>query len=69
LYWSSRQGLAIPTAIGGVYFWSITNNSGNAQTIATTNTTPTLSYSLADGAKSLVKITQVGGDVYAQQEI
>ena len=55
------------TSGGAVYIVKMENKTGNAQTIATTNTTPTHSDSLANGSSFVYRITQIGTDVIAEK--
>ena len=54
---------------GGVYYLGIRNLSGNAQTIATANTDNTVSYSVASGDKTLLKLTHINQLIFGKQEI
>ena len=54
---------------GGVYYLGIRNLSGNAQTIATANTDNTVSYSVASGDNTLLKLTHINQLIFGKQEI
>ena len=54
---------------GGVYYLGIRNFSGNTQTIATANTENTVSFTVADTGKALLKLTHINQMVFGKQEV
>jgi len=55
--------------IGTVFNIHVYNQTGNTQTIATANTTPTFSESLANNTSMFYRFTQIGTTVFAEKVV